>query len=347
MSSEVKQNTVSVIVPVYNGGDKFRECLASLSRLDPPPLEVIVVADGDTDGSWQVAQEFSFLVMRFPENGGPARARNLGAQVAQGEIIFFIDADVAVPTDLILKLGNCFQDPNPAAAVIGSYDDDPGEPNFLSQYKNLFHHFVHQRSSARATTFWSGCGAIRRKVFFELQAFDEAYDLPCVEDIELGYRLGEAGYAIKLCKDLQVKHLKRWTPKALIITDLFARAVPWTELLCRHGHLHNDLNLSRGSRASVTLVFLALLAMLLMPWSAAAWLGVAGTLAALVLINLPLYRFFLRKRGLWFTLKALPWTWLYYLYSGVGFIIGVWRFARSRLRSGWRSLFTRQGAPAA
>ncbi len=46
------------------------------------------------------------------------------------------------------------------AAVFGSYDDEPAAPNFLSQYKNLFHHFVHQQGSAEASTFWSGCGAI-------------------------------------------------------------------------------------------------------------------------------------------------------------------------------------------
>ena len=49
-------------------------------------------------------------------------------------------------------------------ALIGSYDDDPAERDFLSQYKNLMHCFVHQTGNEQASTFWSGCGAIRRDV---------------------------------------------------------------------------------------------------------------------------------------------------------------------------------------
>jgi glycosyltransferase involved in cell wall biosynthesis len=55
--------TISVVVPVYNGGEAFRQCLMSLTALNPPPMEVIVVADGDTDGSWQMAEEFGAQVI--------------------------------------------------------------------------------------------------------------------------------------------------------------------------------------------------------------------------------------------------------------------------------------------
>ena len=61
--------------------------------------------------------------------------------------------------------------------------------NFLSQYKNLLHHFVHQGSSSDATTFWAGCAAVDRKVFVDIGGFDAArYDQPSIEDIEMGYR---------------------------------------------------------------------------------------------------------------------------------------------------------------
>src|SRR5580765_6254271 len=50
--------SVSVIVPVYNGGGKFRQCLASVKASHLSPREIIVIADGDTDGSWQLAKDF-------------------------------------------------------------------------------------------------------------------------------------------------------------------------------------------------------------------------------------------------------------------------------------------------
>ena len=90
---------ISVIVPVHNGGEKFRRCLESLKKTLPLPAEIIIVADGDTDGSWQLAKAVGLQVLRFPSCGGPARARNFGAHKAQGEILFFVDADVTIPPD--------------------------------------------------------------------------------------------------------------------------------------------------------------------------------------------------------------------------------------------------------
>ena len=60
---------------------------------------------------------------------------------------------------------------------------------------------------------------------------DERYRRPCIEDIELGYRLRDAGHEIRLCRDLQVKHLKRWRLGDMLTTDLLKRAVPWTRLM--------------------------------------------------------------------------------------------------------------------
>jgi len=71
--------------------------------------------------------------------------------------------------------------------------------NFLSQYKNLLHHFVHQGSSSDATTFWAGCAAVDRKVFVDIGGFDAArYDQPSIEDIEMGYRMLSQGHRVLL-----------------------------------------------------------------------------------------------------------------------------------------------------
>ncbi len=86
--------TLSVIIPVHNGGSNFRRCLSSLAEAMPPPDEIIVVADGDTDGSSHLAEAFASRVLIIPTPNGPARARNLGARSAQGDILFFVDADV-------------------------------------------------------------------------------------------------------------------------------------------------------------------------------------------------------------------------------------------------------------
>jgi len=318
--------TLSIIVPVYNGGEKFRQCLSSLFQADPSPQEIIVVADGDTDGSWRVGEELGAKVVRMSKQGGPARARNEGARAAKGEILLFIDADVIVPPDMVSRIVRTFQGYPHLSALFGSYDDTPGETNFLSQYKNLFHYYIHQTSGEEASTFWGACGAIRRQVFMELGGFDESYRQPSIEDIELGYRLKGAGYRIRLDKGLQIRHLKRWTSLRLLKSDFFYRALPWAGLIWRNRRFINDLNLRGRYRLSVMMVWGFLIGM---GWAfhRPESLAVAGFLAlSLVLLNMPVYRFFARKRGFWFALKVIPWHWLYYFYCGLAFFLGFLRY---------------------
>src|ERR671912_2562389 len=92
--------TISMIVPVYKGGTEFRRCLESLACLEPAPLEIIVVSDGDDDSS-KTAAGFNVKVIHLPQRKGPAHARNVGASHAKGDILFFVDADVAVPPNLL------------------------------------------------------------------------------------------------------------------------------------------------------------------------------------------------------------------------------------------------------
>ena len=149
-------------------------------------------------------------------------------------------------------------------AVFGCYDDFPGSPNLLSQYKNLFHRFVHQYASADACTFWSGCGAVRKSAFESVGGFDER--APSIEDIDLGVRLRKAGRRIRLDKSLEGSHLKTWRLGNLIRCDVIDRGIPWTRLILRERDLPTDLNLTMGQRLSAVLTCLMLCVTLVGSW---------------------------------------------------------------------------------
>lgn len=327
--------SISVVIPVYNGGRNFQKCLSSIRQSDRQPDELIVVSDGDTDGSWRIAEYFGAQVLRLPpikgEPGGPARARNCGAKQAQGDILFFMDADVTLHSDTLNLIEQQFLAQPNLAALIGSYDENPGEDNFLSQYKNLFHHYTHQVSSETASTFWGACGAIRRPVFLALGGFDESYKKPCIEDIELGYRLTRAGYSVRLYKDIQVKHLKRWEVRSLLQAEIFYRALPWTTLMLRDRSINADLNLSYTNRLSVIFIF-ALISSLAFS-SVFHWLLIVAILLGLglLLLNINVYCFFYRKRGIRFTLKVIPWHWFYFLYGGTTFVYATLKYIFDQL----------------
>jgi len=250
------QLSISVVIPVHNGMEHLRHCLESLRASELQPTELIVVDDGSTDDSASIAAGFGAKVLSTDGKSGPSRARNLGAQAAQGDILLFLDADVCVHADTISKIVLEFLRHPDVDAVMGSYDKKPSAPSYLSQFRNLMHHFVHQNSKRNATTFWAGCGAMRRLVFLEFGGFDEKYVSPSIEDIELGSRMAQADRKLVLNPNIQVTHLKRWNFGSMMRTDFFYRALPWSELSLRSGQMPNDLNLRISQRISVALVFL-------------------------------------------------------------------------------------------
>jgi GT2 family glycosyltransferase len=327
---------VTVVVPVHNGAATLERCLDALSASADARFDVLVVDDASTDGSGELAAGKGVRVARLARRSGPAAARNAGAVQSAGDVLLFVDADVLVRPDTVARAAAEFARDPTLAAVFGSYDDSPAEPGVVSQYKNLAHHFIHQRSDEEAETFWAGCGAIRRAAFESVGGFDSvAYAEPSVEDIELGYRLREKGFRIRLDKGLQVKHLKRWNFVSLVRADIFLRAVPWSRLILLGGRAEHGLNLRTRYRVSAALLWACMLVAL----PAAAWLDsrawpapFALALAAF-LLNLDLYRFLAARKGLLFLAAAVPLHWLYYLYGSATFV-ACWLQLRLRLPHG-------------
>jgi glycosyltransferase involved in cell wall biosynthesis len=339
---------VSVIVPVYSLADTFVTCLAHLLQAVSTPHEIIIVADGPAPELTHLARQCGVQVVQLTEASGPAAARNRGAAAAQGDILFFVDSDVAIPTDIIPRLVAEFEQAPQLAAVIGSYNDRPAAPNFLSQYRNLLHHYTHQNSDDMVTTFWAGCGAIWRHIFLAAGGFDETFRQPSVEDIELGYRLTAAGHQIRLHKSLQVTHLKRWQAATIVRTDFWQRALPWTRLLLQRQRLDdNNLNIDITNRTSVALFY----ALILMVGLGFIWppILLVGVLVGLLLlaVNRHFYYFFWQRRGLVFTLGVIPWHWLYYWYSGLAFILGNFQYFYLLLHQRLSPFFLPAPKPAA
>jgi len=309
---------ISVIVPVYNGGAQLDRCLEALLRSDFQPLEIILVDDASTDGTASKWQAQGVQVLRLSARSGPAAARNRGVGRAQGNIFLFVDADVVVRRDTLAEVATFFRNQPDAHAVFGSYDDEPDAKSFISQYKNLLHHFTHQQASAQAATFWAGCGAVRREAFAAVGGFDERrYVRPSIEDVELGYRLRRRGFQITLKRDLQVKHLKRWTIGSLWRSDIFGRALPWSRLIIENGEVLNDLNLRVAERICAAAVFLILLLSSFAYFLPSLLLAIPFGLLTVFVLNWRLFRFFHSRHGINFAIASFAMLFVYYFYSGV------------------------------
>ena len=322
MSTPPQPPTIAVILPVRDHSAAYERALDSIVAASPAAEETVVVVDGGSATAADAARRRGLRVIERRRSGGPAAARNDGARAVAADVLLFVDADVALHADLVGRVKGLFAGASLDAAV-GCYDDAPPERNFASQYKHLLQRYVHLRARSEGSTFWGACGAIRRHVFLQAGGFDERYDRPSIEDIELGYRLTAAGRRIAFVPELQVTHLKRWTLVSLVRSDVFRRALPWTWVLLRRSRVDADLNLDHRSRAAgIASVLLALSLM-----AAPVWPRALGASAALMMLltalDFGLWRYFNRARGPWFATRAVLWHWVYYAYSTLTFAAGV------------------------
>jgi glycosyltransferase involved in cell wall biosynthesis len=318
--------SLTVITPVLNGMSVLPQCVEALQASDLPreKWEFLVVDDGSSDDTAAWAAERADRVMSV-EGGplGPGFARNLAAKAASGDILVFIDADVCVAPDALRRFHDLFAGSEDIGAAFGAYDERPGSPDFLSQYRNLYHRYVHLQGAGDTETFWAGCGAVRRELFNELGGFDTvAYPKPQIEDIELGYRIRDAGFRIILDPLIQGTHLKRWTLSGMVRTDLFDRGVPWMRLLLGDGPggaREATLNVGGAEKVKTGLMgvssalVLTALVMLDLRWLVPA----AVCLTLIVLMNLQVYAWFAGLRGWGFALRVIPMSLVYYLISGL------------------------------
>jgi len=326
-SSGPRRPRLSVVIPVMNGEHDLKRSLRRLRNTPDLDYELIVVDDGSTDGSALVAEASGARVIRHEMSRGPAAARNTGALAASAPIVFFLDADVGVHPETLARALTRFDADPSLSALFGSYDDRPEAPGLVSQYRNLLHHFVHNRGRFTddirpAKTFWTGCGAIRREVFLQAGGFDPLlYRRPAIEDIELGYRVTRSGGKIVLARDVRATHLKRWTFLDMVRTDILRRGVPWMLLMKRSRVEETDLNVDRAGRLSVAATGIGGLAAL----GAVAWppngLISLACLIAIVGLNREFYSFLARIRGRRFAVACLPLHLVYFACCGMSVAI--------------------------
>jgi glycosyltransferase involved in cell wall biosynthesis len=328
--------TVTVIMPVYNGSGTLRQSLEPLlaMRRDGEIAEIIVVDDGSSDATAAIADAAGVTVLESGGRLGPGGARNVGAATATGEVLWFVDADVVVHADSARVLAEALQATG-AAAVFGSYDDDPPAPNFFSQYKNLVHRYYHSQAKGDVDTFWAGCGAMTRRAFAEAGGFDaDKYPYSSIEDLELGLRLRQRGLRIHLEPALLATHLKVWRLSNLLHTEIYRRAMPWSRLIVEHGWWSRSLNMDAGERLRAVLVACWLATLLL----AAAGLAPAWPalilLAVIAVSNRRLFSYFRQRRGTLFAIGGVLYHQLYYIYStgAFAYCLAAYRWSVMRRR---------------
>ncbi len=194
---------VSIVIPTYNRKPILEKCLKALENQklnkNVGNYEIIVVDDGSTDGtsSWikNNREILPHVVLYEQEHAGPALGRNLGVIKSKYEIIIFIDSDLIVLEDFIIrhidKLLIYWSKNNKKCFTYGSVINTSNFHNPQSEkYKLLDTSFAY---------FATGNVAISKELILSVGLFDTSFSLYGWEDLELGERLQKVGTKLIKC----------------------------------------------------------------------------------------------------------------------------------------------------
>ena len=195
---------VSVIIPAHNAANTIEECLNAVLAQETTDFEyeVILVDDGSTDATVEIAQSLEVMVVQ-QENAGPGAARNAGVKASRGEILAFTDSDCAPAPRWLQHLIRPFDDPL-VVGVKGTYRTRQTDlvPRFVQQeYEFKYQRLARQETIDFVDTY---SAAYRRAPFIANGGFEAA--LPAAQDAELSFRLARKGYKLVFEPEAVVYH---------------------------------------------------------------------------------------------------------------------------------------------
>ncbi|MCP9981843.1 glycosyltransferase family 2 protein [Actinomadura madurae] len=215
--------TVSLIVPCYNAAKTLRPCLEAVLAQTRRPDEIVVVDDASGDGSAAIAAAQGCRVVRLPENRGVSAARNAGVAATTGDVVFFLDSDVALRPDAVENALRVLDDDPERGCVQGVYEPEPLIDDGPAEWYRILHAaYWRRRHLGDVTGVVFALAAIRRDVLRAVGPFDET--LRDCEDVEYGGRL--AGTCRVVLTDAVRGHHDDASPLLPILAEQWRRAVP-------------------------------------------------------------------------------------------------------------------------
>lgn len=192
--------TISIVVPAYNEAEDLQNLVDSVRREMTIDTEIVVVDNGSSDDTGNLAKRLGCRVVQTPHRMFPSAARNLGAKSCQSPIIVFLDADVVVTNVWALEVKRLAEDPSfmEGSTVMGESCHISTRPSWIERFW-----FEPLRKNGRS--FVNGANMIISRKTFERSGGFNA-QLETGEDVEFCERAMRLGIAVELNPDLVVHH---------------------------------------------------------------------------------------------------------------------------------------------
>ncbi|MDQ7799266.1 MAG: glycosyltransferase [Candidatus Edwardsbacteria bacterium] len=199
----------SVIIPAYNAERTIGQCLEALASqtIGRSDYQILVVDDGSTDGTSGIVGKYPGIRLIRQGNAGPAAARNNGVTQAEAPVVVFTDSDCVPQPDWLEKMiGPLEADPN-VTAVKGAYRTK--QHQIAARFVQLEYEDKYQLLKKRQNIDFidTYSAAFRRDIFLQFGGYDTSFKVACAEDVELSYRMHNAGHRMIFAPQALVYHL--------------------------------------------------------------------------------------------------------------------------------------------
>ena len=330
----MSKQSLSIIIPNYNGVRTIGACLDALIAHRDDACEIVVVDDGSYDGSIDVIRRYHVNLIRLPEHAGASAARNAGAKGGIGEALFFIDNDCIVTDTTIPRVRKNLSEQPPNVVVGGTYTRVPYDTQFFSSFQSAFINYFETKNVSEPDYLATHALVIRAASFKEIGGFNEDF-LPILEDVEFSHRLARNGFKLIMDPDLQVRHIfhhslerslqnavnktRYWIEYSLANRDLFADS----------GTASRELKIN-GAAWLVTVALM--LSYLVFEHRSCLFVPLPFLWAANMFVNRHLYSAFMKAGGVWFAFKAgCYYSLIYPAAIWTGFFRGMYQYLKKTL----------------
>lgn len=288
---------VSVIVPNYNYAESLDLCLRSILDQTYPHLEILVVDDCSTDDSVAVAEDMGVRVVSTGVNAGCGNARNVGAAHSTGEILCFVDSDVALAADAVAQAVAELSSDERIGCVCGIEAPEPLlHETVVARYRGLQYHYWSISSEGDVSFLFPAMCVLRRDVYHDVGPFNPA--LKQTEEVDYGYRLSRR-YRLVLTSRMRGRHDHDHELRGLL-RKLFHRGRLRIPLYARARKFATGFETASrawGSLAAFAALLAAAVPFVLGPWGVVVPVAFA---AASLACDAGMYRFVHRREGLGF-----------------------------------------------
>ncbi len=318
---------VRIIVPAHNEEGRVEGCLATaVAAAHQEGWELVVVDDGSTDRTSEIAREHGAPTLRHDTARGVAAARNAGAANAKASILIFLDADIVAPVSTLHALvDRLVQDPE--LHTTGGFptlsDLNPAWSARFTGLRSAMPFLLRPGQDITGfSSLQSECCAIRRQVFERIGGFSEEHTGVGMEEFRLGHELERHGFRNTILAQAPYQHhYKALWPRC---RELFRRTKRWVPLLLRRRRLESTGAVGSPRETASCLLSGLLWCSLPLPLlGPAAWSAPLLLLGAQVALEWRFLALARRAYGLPMVLYALPALQVYHLAIGLGFGAGI------------------------